>query len=102
MKRLQPVSEPLQQFVCASHNQTLPGSFMQHVYNSLCCNLLNNVKRHENNKLHNNDAVKYKRKNKMINIKINYAFTVSSCTKCDNNIKEKASHEITTLVLRRV
>lgn len=67
MKRLQPVSEPLQQFICASllklssHNQTLPGSFMQHVYNSLCCNLLNNVKHHENNKMHNNDAVKYKR-----------------------------------------
>lgn len=52
--------------------------------------------------MHNNDAVKYKRKNKMINIKINYAFTVSSCAKCDNNIQEKASRKITTLVLRGV
>lgn len=38
----------------------------------------------------------------MINIKINYAFTVSSCAKCDNNIQEKASRKITTLVLRGV
>lgn len=35
-------------------------------------------------------------------IKINYAFTVSSCAKCDNNIQEKASRKITTLVLRGV